>query len=115
MEDQLRKSALDYHRSPTPGKISVTPTKELFNQRDLALAYTPGVAIVCQEIAANPAEARNLTARGSPMSTRRFRQASAAAPAPEATSLTLRISLPTTFRPFMTAAPTMMAVPCWSS
>ncbi|HKY89791.1 MAG TPA: NADP-dependent malic enzyme [Nevskiaceae bacterium] len=49
---------------PTPGKISVTPTKGLVNQRDLALAYTPGVAIACQEIAANPAEARNLTARG---------------------------------------------------
>jgi malate dehydrogenase (oxaloacetate-decarboxylating)(NADP+) len=64
MDEQLRKSALDYHRLPTPGKISVTPTKGLVNQRDLALAYTPGVAIACQEIVANPAEARNLTARG---------------------------------------------------
>jgi malate dehydrogenase (oxaloacetate-decarboxylating)(NADP+) len=64
MDDQLRKAALDYHRLPTPGKISVTPTKGLVNQRDLALAYTPGVAIACQEIVANPAEARNLTARG---------------------------------------------------
>ena len=64
MDEQLRKAALDYHRLPTPGKISVTPTKGLVNQRDLALAYTPGVAIACQEIAANPAEARNLTARG---------------------------------------------------
>jgi len=64
MDEQLRKAALDYHRLPTPGKISVTSTKGLVNQRDLALAYTPGVAIACQEIAANPAEARNLTARG---------------------------------------------------
>ena len=64
MDDPLRKAALDYHRLPTPGKISIAPTKGLINQRDLALAYTPGVAIACQEIAANPAEARNLTARG---------------------------------------------------
>jgi malate dehydrogenase (oxaloacetate-decarboxylating)(NADP+) len=64
MDEQLRKAALDYHRLPNPGKISVTPTKGLVNQRDLALAYTPGVAIACQEIVANPAEARNLTARG---------------------------------------------------
>src|SRR5690242_1353141 len=63
-DDSLRKAALDYHRLPSPGKISVTPTKGLLNQRDLALAYTPGVAIACQEIVANPAEARNLTARG---------------------------------------------------
>ena len=64
MDEQLRKAALDYHRLPTPGKIAVTPTKGLVNQRDLALAYTPGVAIACMEIVANPAEARNLTARG---------------------------------------------------
>src|SRR6187401_1368694 len=64
MDDQLRKAAIDYHRLPTPGKIAVTPTKGLLNQRDLALAYTPGVAIACQEIVASPAEARNLTARG---------------------------------------------------
>jgi len=64
MDDPFRKAALDYHRLPAPGKISVTPTKGLLNQRDLALAYTPGVAIACQEIVANPAEARNLTARG---------------------------------------------------
>jgi len=64
MDDQLRKAALEYHRSPVPGKISVTPTKGLINQRDLALAYTPGVAAVCEAIAADPAEARNLTARG---------------------------------------------------
>jgi malate dehydrogenase (oxaloacetate-decarboxylating)(NADP+) len=63
-EEQLRKAALDYHRYPVPGKIAVTPTKGLVNQRDLALAYTPGVAKVCEEIAANPAEASNLTSRG---------------------------------------------------
>ena len=63
-EDQLRKAALDYHRYPVPGKIAVTPTKGLVNQRDLALAYTPGVAKVCEEIAAHPAEASNYTARG---------------------------------------------------
>src|SRR5687768_7121991 len=64
MDDQLRKAAFDYHRLPTPGKIAIAPTKGLLNQRDLALAYTPGVAIACQEIVANPAEAGNLTARG---------------------------------------------------
>jgi malate dehydrogenase (oxaloacetate-decarboxylating)(NADP+) len=64
MDDQLRKAALDYHRLPAPGKISIVPTKGLVNQGDLALAYTPGVAIACQEIAAAPGEARNLTARG---------------------------------------------------
>ncbi len=64
MEDQLRKAALDYHRFPTPGKISIAPTKGLINQRDLALAYTPGVAAACEAIVADPAEARNLTARG---------------------------------------------------
>ncbi|MFH1044662.1 MAG: NADP-dependent malic enzyme [Pseudomonadota bacterium] len=64
MEDQLRKAALDYHRLPKPGKISVTATKELINQRDLALADTPGVAAACDEIVRDPAEARNLTARG---------------------------------------------------
>ena len=64
MEDQLHKAALDYHRYPKPGKISVTATKGLINQRDLALAYTPGVAIACDEIVRDPAEARNLTARG---------------------------------------------------
>ena len=64
MDESLRKAALDYHRFPTPGKISVTPTKALLNQRDLALAYTPGVAAACDAIVADPAEARNLTARG---------------------------------------------------
>ena len=63
-EELLRKAALEYHRFPVPGKIAVTPTKGLVNQRDLGLAYTPGVAKVCEEIAAHPAEASNYTARG---------------------------------------------------
>ena len=64
MNEQLRKAALDYHSTPTPGKISIVPTKGLINQRDLGLAYTPGVAAVCEAIAAEPAEARRFTARG---------------------------------------------------
>ena len=64
MDEQIRKAALDYHRFPTPGKISIAPTKGLVNQRDLALAYTPGVAAACEAIVADPAEARNLTSRG---------------------------------------------------
>jgi malate dehydrogenase (oxaloacetate-decarboxylating)(NADP+) len=64
MDEQLRKSALDYHRLPTPGKISVVPTKGLINQRDLALAYSPGVAAACEEIVKDPGSARNYTARG---------------------------------------------------
>ncbi|HYH41363.1 MAG TPA: NADP-dependent malic enzyme, partial [Burkholderiales bacterium] len=64
MDEQLRKAAHEYHRLPTPGKIAVTATKGLLNQRDLALAYTPGVASVCETIAADPSEARNLTSRG---------------------------------------------------
>src|SRR5438093_5686802 len=63
MEDTLRRSALEYHRRPPPGKISVTPTKGLVNQRDLALAYTPGVAAACDEIKRDPAQAVELTAR----------------------------------------------------
>ena len=64
MDELLRKSALDYHRLPTPGKISVVPTKALLNQRDLALAYSPGVAAACEEIVKDPSTARNYTARG---------------------------------------------------
>src|SRR3954464_1320168 len=64
MDELLRKSALDYHRLPTPGKISVVPTKALLNQRDLALAYSPGVAAACEEIVRDPTTARNFTARG---------------------------------------------------
>ena len=51
MDDQsLKQAALYYHEFPTPGKISVTPSKQLVNQRDLALAYSPGVAAPCLEI-----------------------------------------------------------------
>ena len=64
MEDELKKSALEYHRLPRPGKISILPTKQLTNQRDLALAYTPGVAAACEEIVRDPREAINLTSRG---------------------------------------------------
>ena len=53
MSDNLRDSALDYHRWPKPGKVEVTPTKPLGTQRDLALAYTPGVAFACQAIQAD--------------------------------------------------------------
>jgi malate dehydrogenase (oxaloacetate-decarboxylating)(NADP+) len=64
MDEGIRAAALEYHRKPTPGKISVTPTKQLINQRDLALAYSPGVAAACEEIVANPAEVSSLTSRG---------------------------------------------------
>ena len=64
MQDDLKHNALEYHRYPTPGKIEISPTKPLATQRDLGLAYTPGVAAVCEAIVENPAEARNLTARG---------------------------------------------------
>jgi malate dehydrogenase (oxaloacetate-decarboxylating)(NADP+) len=64
MDEHLRKAALDYHRAPVAGKIAIAPTKGLVNQRDLALAYTPGVAAVCEAIAVDPASARDLTARG---------------------------------------------------
>ena len=60
----LRRAALDYHERPRPGKISVTPTKQLINQRDLALAYSPGVAAASEAIAADPATAVRYTARG---------------------------------------------------
>ena len=63
MEEQLRLDALEYHRVPTPGKISVTPTKSLVNQRDLALAYSPGVAYACLAIKDNPQVAAILTSR----------------------------------------------------
>ena len=64
LRQQLRQAALEYHEFPTPGKISVTPTKQLTNQRDLALAYSPGVAAACEEIVADPANAYRYTARG---------------------------------------------------
>ncbi|MEV4783362.1 NADP-dependent malic enzyme [Burkholderia sp. LMU1-1-1.1] len=64
IRQQLRVAALEYHEFPTPGKISVTPTKQLTNQRDLALAYSPGVAAPCEEIVIDPAAAYKYTARG---------------------------------------------------
>jgi malate dehydrogenase (oxaloacetate-decarboxylating)(NADP+) len=64
VRQQLRQAALEYHEFPTPGKISVTPTKQLTNQRDLALAYSPGVASACEEIVSDPANAFKYTARG---------------------------------------------------
>ncbi|CAI08418.1 NADP-dependent malic enzyme [Aromatoleum aromaticum] len=63
MDELIRSAALDYHRYPQPGKISVTPTKVLSNQRDLSLAYSPGVAAACDAIVEDPAEAATLTAR----------------------------------------------------
>jgi malate dehydrogenase (oxaloacetate-decarboxylating)(NADP+) len=63
LSDDLRKNALVYHRFPRPGKLEIQATKPLGNQRDLALAYTPGVAAACEAIAADPAQASELTAR----------------------------------------------------
>jgi len=62
-KDQLRAAALYYHRHPKPGKISIQPTKQLTNQYDLSMAYSPGVAAACEEIVANPAEVSTLTSR----------------------------------------------------
>jgi malate dehydrogenase (oxaloacetate-decarboxylating)(NADP+) len=64
MDEQLRIAALEYHRLPRPGKISIAPTKALVNQHDLSLAYSPGVAAACDAIAADPKEAQTLTSRG---------------------------------------------------
>ncbi|MBC7637085.1 MAG: NADP-dependent malic enzyme [Acetobacteraceae bacterium] len=64
MEDDLRQAALDYHRLPRPGKLGIEATKPLATQRDLALAYSPGVAAACEEIAADPEAAWLYTARG---------------------------------------------------
>ncbi|MFY3768377.1 NADP-dependent malic enzyme [Providencia manganoxydans] len=64
MDDILKQSALDFHEFPHPGKITVTPTKPLTTQRDLALAYSPGVAVPCLEIAAEPLKAYRYTAKG---------------------------------------------------
>ncbi|MEW6023866.1 MAG: NADP-dependent malic enzyme [Pseudomonadota bacterium] len=64
LRQQLRAAALEYHQFPRPGKIAVTPTKGLLNQRDLALAYSPGVAAPCEEIVKDPAASYKYTARG---------------------------------------------------
>ena len=63
-EEQLKKDALEYHEFPTPGKISIAPTKTLANQRDLSLAYSPGVAYACTAIQHDPSLAARYTARG---------------------------------------------------
>jgi len=63
VDEQLKQNALEYHRLPRPGKISILPTKQLINQRDLGLAYTPGVAAACEEIVRDPAQAMQLTSR----------------------------------------------------
>ena len=60
----FKEAARDYHRWPTPGKISVNPTKPLVNQRDLSLAYSPGVAVPCLDIEADPSKAADYTSRG---------------------------------------------------
>jgi malate dehydrogenase (oxaloacetate-decarboxylating)(NADP+) len=60
----LKEAALEYHRAPKPGKLEINATKTLSNQRDLALAYSPGVAFACEEIVRDPAEVFNMTSRG---------------------------------------------------
>jgi len=61
--NKLREAALDYHEFPTPGKIAIAPTKQMLNQRDLSLAYSPGVAFACEAIVENPLNAARFTAR----------------------------------------------------
>jgi len=63
-EEQIRDAALNYHRLPSPGKVSMVPTKGLGSQRDLSLAYSPGVAYACTAIAEDPGQAAELTSRG---------------------------------------------------
>src|ERR1035437_7915366 len=64
MDEDIRKAALDYHRYPRPGKLAIEPTKRMASQRDLALAYSPGVAAACMEIVADPDAAHLYTVRG---------------------------------------------------
>jgi len=61
---ELRQAALEYHEHPTPGKVQIAATKQLINQHDLSLAYSPGVAAPCEEIVKDPAAAFRYTARG---------------------------------------------------
>jgi len=63
-QSELRRAALEYHEFPIPGKIAIAATKQMLNQRDLALAYSPGVAAACEEIVADPLNAFRYTARG---------------------------------------------------
>src|SRR4030088_2819418 len=62
-DKDIREASLEYHRQFPPGKISILPTKQLTNQRDLALAYSPGVAAACEEIVRDPAQAFDMTSR----------------------------------------------------
>jgi malate dehydrogenase (oxaloacetate-decarboxylating)(NADP+) len=64
MKDDLKQAALDYHRFPRPGKLEIRPTKQLNDQRDLSLAYSPGVAAASQAIEANPLSALDYTCKG---------------------------------------------------
>ena len=64
MSNDLREAALRYHRATPAGKLEIAPTKPMATQRDLALAYSPGVAYACTEIAEDPSKAAELTARG---------------------------------------------------
>jgi malate dehydrogenase (oxaloacetate-decarboxylating)(NADP+) len=64
MPEELKEAALQYHRTPKPGKLAIIATKPLTTQRDLALAYSPGVAAACEAIVRDPAEVSTVTARG---------------------------------------------------
>ncbi|KOR29632.1 hypothetical protein TI04_08125, partial [Achromatium sp. WMS2] len=64
MSEDLTQAALDYHKFPQPGKLEIRATKPLTNQRDLSLAYSPGVAATCRAIATDPLTAADYTARG---------------------------------------------------
>src|SRR6201747_1838983 len=64
MDEDFRKAALDYHRYPRPGKLTIEPTKRMATQRDLALAYSPGVAAACEAIVADPDAAYDYTIKG---------------------------------------------------
>ena len=63
-QEDFKQAALDYHRHPRPGKIKVAPTKAMLTQRDLALAYSPGVAYACEAIVEDPRQVSELTVRG---------------------------------------------------
>ena len=64
VKEEIRESALEYHRSDPPGKLAIRATKPLANQHDLAMAYSPGVAAACEEIVADPVQAASMTSRG---------------------------------------------------
>ena len=64
VKEDRNQAALDYHEFPTPGKVSIAPTKQLSNQSDLALAYSPGVAVACHAIVEDPLNVFRFTARG---------------------------------------------------